>query len=293
MSIYTDPSVIPELLKIPGTRNFMKTMIFHGCARPMYVYIETFVPAFIDLFILLSLGDAEDILRAYAQALAGERPSGRRRHGTKRGEKRVPARPSGAAVTSRKGLIHILKITTPLEAASFIFLAVAGADRFFMDWQALIESAPFCTNPQSTGPFSRTDPASSLTVRDFGQGFGYDTLEQNRGNWANNGVSVTIPGGHIFITADLIGQAGLFGMQRGALGLKLTVGGQTKNIIGDFQTLQPGEKTTLTVTWRGTVPIGANLGVQWAMFGDDQLAAFFPERGSVIAWIEEDGLGFN
>ena len=57
----------------PKAANFAQEIVVNGCARPWFVYVKTFVPAFLKLWLTLAILDLEDILRARGKRLAYSR----------------------------------------------------------------------------------------------------------------------------------------------------------------------------------------------------------------------------
>lgn len=286
MSIFTDPEVIVEAVKLRKSRNFAKDIVWNGCARPWYVYVETFEIAFLKLFITLLLFQIDDVIRYYGQELAKTRGSGKRRHGIRGPRTRLDVRATPQQKFFRQGLVTVIKITAPLEAIGFGFLLISATDRFFGDWQTLIESSPFCTNPISTGPFSRTDPNSILTIREAGQGFGYATLEQNRGGWGNTALSVNPTSGPLFIVATIKGRAGPAGIAKAALQLRVQIDGKTTLFKGEDITAEPEATVTFIVTARKFLRLGSLTNINWEMVGQTQLSAVREAEGDVFATIE-------
>lgn len=286
MSIFTNPDIIPETLKLPKANNFMKEIVIHGCARPWYLYFETVFPALMKLFITLLIFDVDDIAREYGKHVSRTRGSGVRTH------RKAPARPvlatreTQAQKISRGLLKTVIRVTIPLEVLGFSFLLVAAADQFFADWQALLEAAPFCKNPPSTGPISRIDPPAVMTISIDGQAFGYSTLEQNRSAWATTAFSFRPLSGVLFVVASLKGVAGPAGLSRGALRVRITIAGIPQFITDDFLSVGPGEAVEFVASGRVFVPVAFGATVEWEMVGDDQLGAIFATEGSVFGMIE-------
>ena len=286
MSIFTNPDIIREVIKLEKSKNFMKDVVFHGCARPWYIYVETFFPAFLKLFITLILFDIDDIARAYGQNMARTRATGKRKHVMRQGRQVLRVVQTEPQRITKVGLRIVLRLTAPLEAAGFTFLMVAAGDKFFGDWQSLIERSPFCESPIGTGPISRGDPPSALSIEPFGQAFGYDTLEQNRGGWPTTAFNFEPATGPLFVVATLKGVAGLGGISNAALRIRITIAGDDFNFDSDFLSAEAGEPVEFVAIARRFLLVGTIAVVRWEMVGDTQLAAVRPTEGNVMGMIE-------
>ena len=288
MSIFTDPGIVLETIKLPKTRNFVREILFNGCARPWYVYVETFIPAFLKLVITLLLFDIDDIVRFYGVTRSRSRLTGRRKHGPGGIIKASETWDFKSQKVTRQGLRIIIKLTAPLEAIGFIFLLIAATDEFFQDWQSLIERAPFCTNPQGLGPLSRTALPAVLSSRDFGQSYGYDTLEQNRGNWGTNAFSFAPVSGPLFCSCTLKGTAGVAGMESAGIRIRVSINGIPFDAEGGRITAEAGQDVEMVAISRVFIPIGTAVSVTWGLIGANQLACFDMTDGDMVAWIENN-----
>ena len=288
MSVFTNPETIPRTVKLPKSRNFAQDIVYHGCARPWYVYVEAFIPAFIELLITIWIVDLDDIVRAYGEYQAGTRGSGKRKHFRRGGQTVSVDVPTAAERWSLKGLQHVIRVTAPLEAFGFGFLLLGAADQFFGRWQSLIEESSFCTAPLGTGPFSRRGVSGPLIISPTGQGFGYPELEQNRGAWGNTAFSVSIPNGNVFMFATLKGTAGQAGLSNAALRLTVQRGVFTDTFDSEFLSAGPNEPLEFIVKARFRVPLGVIGQIEWSMVGDGQIGGVIAENGSVFAMIETD-----
>ena len=104
----------------PKTQNFIRSQLMNPCAKPWWVWVETFLPAFLNLVIVVSLLDINDAIRARGKKIsAGSKMAS----GRGRGGKRVIVIKGIKIEIERyqqKGLRTLLIVTQPLE---FIGLA--------------------------------------------------------------------------------------------------------------------------------------------------------------------------
>jgi len=180
----------------PAAENFAENIVIHGCARPWFVYVKTFIPAFLKLIMTISILDLEDILRAHAKRIAYARatPSGR---GFGHGHKpRISGRPTVVNRFSQKGLRTLLIVTEPLEIIGFSWLLYNATDQFFSDWQLLLQRSIFCEDIGLAGPLQRSRPGgSNIGVLPEGAITPLAVLEQNRASWVTTSISVSLPPG--------------------------------------------------------------------------------------------------
>ena len=266
----------------PKARNFFKYLLTNPCARPWYLYAETFGAAFIKLVVTIIIFDLEDLMRHAAvqrsQPHIGPR-RGRRRHAAR------PLLPDDSTPErrfARQGLRIVLKLTMPLERFGFSWLLYAATEQFYYDWQTLLESSRFCDAPLNSGPFSRTDPAGQVLSRPFGQSFGYNELEQNRPGWTNNALSVNIPENTVTIVANLRVKRNFSDLAGVQLGLITTVGTVTKEFRSDTETIKKDFFTDLIVTGARRAGIGQRIFVRWVLFGPTSATGMETDGGDVF-----------
>ena len=266
----------------PKTRNFFKYILTNPCARPWYLYAETFTAAFIKMVVTVIIFDLEDVMRA--AAVQRSKPH----IGPRRGRRRHAARPllpddsTPERRVARQGLRFVIKITMPLERIGFAWLLYAATEQFYYDWQSLLESSRFCDAPINSGPFSRTDPAGQVLSRPSGQGFGYNELEQNRPGWSNNALSVLIPENTITIVATLRVRRNFSDLAGVQLGLETSAGGVLKEFRSGAETIKTGVWTDLIVTGSRRAGIGQHVSVVWVIFGPASATGMETDGGDVF-----------
>lgn len=271
----------PDARLFPNAANFYKQIVFHNCARPFYIYIETFLPAFIQFFALVSIPLFDDLVRARADKIArqGARASGRGfRH---RKKPRWQIQDLKTERFNQKGLRFILTVTEPLEKAGFAFLLVSGADQFFYNWSTLILTSTFCDQPIESGPLSRERVGGSVSILPGGAGISMNILNQNRGGWINNSFGMTPPAGIIAAYAGIT-VTGPFG---GITGVKLRLSFQsltgTANIDSDPADIAQGEEKSFVVNAEVFLSSLGTRSLTWQLVGPGVPVGLKSARGFV------------
>lgn len=178
-----------------GQSNFIKRAVLHPCARPWYVYVETFFPAFVELAITVTLFDIEDAIRSHGEKIVAEGRGGGRRRGRHAPKFRISTKELGIARYALLGLRTILIVTKPLELIGFTWLLFSAVDDFFYNWMTLLEKSDFCTQPIESGPLTRSRGPGFISILPGGAPVGLATIDQNRGAWATSQITATLPQG--------------------------------------------------------------------------------------------------
>jgi hypothetical protein len=176
-----------------GTANYIKFMVTDRCARPWFVYAETFLPAFLELLLTIFFLELNDIVRAYGESIAeggGGKKGRRKRHTPK--IKTLGAR-TEVERYMQKGLKTLLVVTQPLENIGYAWLLTSAVDDFFYDWQTLIEQAPYCTKNDQWGPLHRSRGSGFITILPGGFPIIMTNLDQNRSSWPTTTISAEVP----------------------------------------------------------------------------------------------------
>ena len=270
-----------QIVFAPKARNFLLHEISHPCARPWYVYVQTFLPAFIKLFFTLILLQLDDVIRDYAAVRAGEGPSGARRKGSH--FKKLKGAQAGTVTQRvfRQGLRTVLKVTMPLEVIGFATLMYTAGDQFFYDWQSLLKLSDFCSRPAFTGPLSRDNPPGIVVPRPTGQGFGYDDLIQNRASWFTTPLSCVVPEGNIDVFATLSAKRILSDLDDVSLGLVIIVGGKIKIFKSTSIKMLVGIEYDFIVRAEVRANIGQTANISWVMFGPQTLSGVVVSDGDM------------
>ena len=264
----------------PKAENFAHEIVVHGCARPWFVYVETFVPAFLKLVLTITFLDLEDILRDFAKIEARQKlTSGGRGYGH-RYKPTVSQQATRMQRYSQKGLKTLLIVTEPLEIIGFAWLLYAAGDQFFYDWQLLLERSVFCSDSGVGGPFQRSRPGgSNIGVLPEGVITPLPTFEQNRAEWTNTSISVSLPFGsyRAFFTVTVHGpNGGISGVQAQ---LRLPFGSGLF-IRSEPADIAEGQTATLLAEGEFFVAIGGNL--VWELKGPAVPVGLLCDGGHVI-----------
>lgn len=191
---------------LPGTKNFVETVMFHPCADPMPLLVQTFFPAALKMAFTLYTFDLFDIaqnrLRDYPRLRMPRTPS---RAGSHLAKKKEPKRAfSRRLIDAHKGVYHpyaktltsfLFYLTWPLERLGLAILLYNAVDDFFYDWQYLLIEAGYCTFPANTGPLVRYTTEGSQIFPIGDAPVSCVTLEQNRASWPSTATAVTVPTG--------------------------------------------------------------------------------------------------
>ena len=267
-----------------GANNFLKRIFVHNCARPWYVYVETFIPAFLKVVILASIIDMEDVMRMHATRVAAGAGSG-----PKRGKKhfvkvRLSAKATPAQRFFRQGLKVLLIITAPLEAAGFAWMMYSLANQFWWDWAALIEASDFCDQPIESGPTSRERGEGPIGILSGGDATPMTNSTQNRGGWSNNVFGVDLPEGFFQAYEGLTIRA-----RSGTLNgvrLRFVINTILGNIIRESAPISVNDTdwTDLVMDAQFFVPVGGGGRINWQLVGPSVPAGVHCLRGNVAVW---------
>lgn len=200
----------------PGTRNFIKSQLMNPCAIPWWVYLETFLPAFLKLLIVVSLLDINDALRARGKKISA---GAGMRSGRGRGAKRS-IKVTGIKIETerwqQRGLRTLLVVTQPLEYIGLAWLIYAATDNFFYDWQTLLEDSGFCKTSDALGPLTLSRGEGFISIVEGGIPIIMNIDKQNRAGWPHSFIGASLPFGRysavlaITVVGPLFGAAGMW-----------------------------------------------------------------------------------
>lgn len=250
-----------------GANNFLKEVFINDCARPWYVWVETFIPSFIELLITVYFFDLEDLMRARAQFLSTTPGSGPRRGMKHTRKQRIKISETKPQKVFRSGLGTLLKITAPLEAAGFAFLLYYASDRFWMNWTSLLMKSTFCENPIEFGPVSRSRGDGVIGILSSCDAVPLPILEQNRPGWGNNGFSVDLPQG-IFVATFALSVRPV-GSALDSVRLRFFINTSAGSFwrSGPATAIGKGQKLDLIVHTRFFIPAGGAGSIAWCIQG--------------------------
>lgn len=264
----------------PNEKNFIKTIIAHPCARPWYVWVETFIPAFLLLLLTVNLFDVEDAIRAHGQSIVQDKQKGKR----KRHTPKIKVTGAGRQVTrfSQKALKTLLVVTQPLENIGFLWLLYSATDQFFFNWQTLLEKSDFCTQPIESGPMQRSRGAGFISFTVGGATIIMTNALQNRGAWANNVFSVTLPEGSFIASVSLTVKAPFSGIDPIWVGLRVVGFFGVSHFRSDPIFILPGQEASMTVSARFFLPFSGGGSMTWEVGGSTIPAGIEAVNGHVF-----------
>jgi len=186
----------------PNSANFVRNLLFHECSIPFQVYVETFLPSFLEMLFFITVPFFDDILRSTAEELAEEGAKATRRKSHFRQTYKLPEPATKAQRVARQGLKTVLRLTQPLETIGYVFLLYAGTEKFFYNWNSALYNFEHCGKPPSEGPLQRHSNAQGLPVNPGGEPLFMNIVDQNRANWSTSNQLVAVPRGHYQVTVE-------------------------------------------------------------------------------------------
>lgn len=231
-----------------GPMNFVQSFLANPCARPFYIYVVTFVPAFFDAWLMVRLLDFDDIVRSRGSYLGrkGYSPTGRGKKHTAKARGKAP--PQNREKYARAGIKHLITFTQPLENLGLALLMYGAVNRFYYDWQYYLDLSESCIDGGFAGPLVRTTDGDRVFPNASGNAIRLENLVQNAGNWGTNQFGCSPPIGRY----DVILAATVKGPGGGAsYRVKLSVFGGSVEDGGDSESVYcaPGSETDLLAKW--------------------------------------------
>lgn len=266
----------------PKAANFASEIVVHGCARPWFIYVKTFFPAFLKLVLTISILDLEDILRDHAKRKAYSRITSSGRGYGHSHKPKIIAKPTDQQRFAQKGLRTLLIITEPLEKIGFAWLLYNATEQFFSDWQLLLERSIYCSDTGLAGPLQRARVGgSNIGVLPEGAITPLPIIEQNRAPWVTTSISVSLPPGFYkgFFTVTVQGPLG--GITNVRARMRVT-GLITLFIESPPADIAQGEASTLLADGDFTLPFGGT--VVWELAGPAVPVGLLCDGGHVIVF---------
>jgi hypothetical protein len=252
----------------PHTANFIRKLVFHPCSIPFQVYVETFIPCFIDMLLFESIPELDDIFRAKAELMVAEGRAGsskRRRHlSSVHLEEAI--RPEEKP--TQQALKGLLRITQPLEKIGYLFLLYAGTERFFHNWAMLLNNFEHCAKPDSEGPLQmhslthdETSPAAPQPLFMF-------ILDQDRAHWGPSTQQVALPFGNYSVTVEATFKSKASNDYNIRVGFFAPFSFGTPTFWSEIITIGPGETGSCLIQADVFFPAITGGSVQWIYEGD-------------------------
>lgn len=268
----------------PKTRNFMIDILTNSCARPWYVYVETALPAFLNMLLTVAILDVADWgRRAAVASLDADPKSIKKKVGGGHFVKwNLPEAEGTTKTISRFGLQTVLRVTLPLEIIGFAWLLYDQTDKFYYNWGMLLEQQPFCANAPLDGPLSRSGPPSQVLSSPTGQGFGYQVLEQNRAGWFTD-PNVAVPRARLISAHCTLKLKRDFSPLAGVrLGMNFNDGPKTTTFLSDAVTIGTEDFQTLIVFGKTSQGNTDPIGIEWFLVGPSSATGMKTNGGHVM-----------
>ncbi len=250
----------------PNQQNFIKSVLTHPCARPWYIWVETFLPAFIELLFTTAVFDLNDAIRAHGETIVRE---GKGRKGKRHSPRiRVTGHKNPVDRWAQRGLKTLLVITEPLERIGFIWLLYSAVDQFFLNWQTLLESSDFCSNPINSGPLQLSRGPGTVSIVASFIPVILNVELQDRAGWPHSTLSAAIPEG-VYAASFALTVIGPIG---GVTNVKIRL--RTPGAFGDDVTesdplaLANGEEGSMVVRHDFFYPVIGGGTITWEVGGE-------------------------
>ena len=246
--------------------NFIKSMITHPCARPWFIYLETFLPAFIKLLITVVLFDVEDAIRAHGETITKDKKGGKGKRHTPR--IKTQGQPKAIDRYAQKGLKVLLVVTSPLEKIGFTWLVFSAVDRFFYDWQTLLENSDFCVDRGQAGPLTRGRGPGFVSIVESFIPVILTNLLQDRGGWDDGPIAGALPQGRFTAVFALTVIGPLFGA--GNIIIRIRTPGAFGSTTTESEPLALGqdEEGSMIVVHNFFLPLVGGGSITWEIGGE-------------------------
>ena len=233
--------------------NYVTKFWFNPCSAPFYVYVETALPALLELLISYNTFGTSDISRnslGRSQVRWTRRLfSGWRRY--------APYRKIG-------GTGFLFRADGVVQRLLWWWLVADLTVDFLYNWTSLVNRTEWCTG---NGIYQAVQISGAFPCADAWSGVPINQVTQNKDNWARTAVNVLVPGGtyHAILTVDaMFNSIFNFGTD---FQIRLVVTGPlwADTYESDKVQLKVGEKTPVTVTasFPASAAAGASVAWQW------------------------------
>jgi hypothetical protein len=252
----------------PNTANFVRNLIFHECSIPLQLYVETFIPAFIDMLIFENLPFWDDIVRASGEALVGRGASPGRKGHRHTGLVQLPEPEGKAERLAAQGLKTLLRLTQPLENIGYVMLLYAGTERFTYNWNSMLYGFKHCGRPPSEGPLQRHSDVQGLPIAAGDNPLYMQIVDQNRANWPTSNQLVTVPRGHYQVTVSATFTSRASNQSKVQIGILAGLSLPYDPYDSDYAVMEPKGPGTCLMTAHVYFPLLTGGTIQWVYRGD-------------------------
>ena len=252
----------------PKANNFANFIFSNDCARPWFVYVKTFLIAFIGLVIVEQIPDLNDLERDYGDKLVGGKGFGK-----KTGRREGPAQRGRGELTARElkfskykaGLGTILRVTQPLETIGFLWMLWSVGDEFFAQWQGLLMRAGPCMDI-SKGPEQRDAVPHQTPLTIAGASFALVELTHHHTGIVSSPISASVPAGRYTVVAGASIIAPSNGLNNVFLQLRTTFATGPSIKPMDGVSIPPNTAGRLGGFWQFDIVVGGSIG--WEIAGE-------------------------
>lgn len=266
----------------PHAANFYKFLVFNQCARPFFVYVETFSYAFIKLFFTVAFLDLGDFLRMRGKNIASQGLAKRRGRGRKIRKPRYQQSPGNVKRYAAGGLRTLLVVTQPLEWIGLAWLLYAAGDQFYYDWQSYLENSEFCTQPGVPAIIQQSRIGGSVSILPGGAAISMPTVEQKTGALTSNAFGVGGSAGEFFSVVALTVTGPSGGISGVFLRLNIQSGATNLDAVGPPVDIAEGEQVDLIVSTNFSIPVGKVFTLTWVLVGPAVPVGLKSESGYAI-----------
>lgn len=192
----------------PNTANFISKLVFHPCSIPLTVYVETFIPCFLQMFLEQTIPFWDDLVVEEGRMMTRGRPYAGSKHYKKWKSGIRPEPETRSQRVAAGALKAVLVIDAPIEAIGWLMLIYGTVEEFYYNWGMLLGEFEHCAYPENQGPFQSTNSPENLVSTGTPQFMFTGTVLQNRGSWAHSNREVTVPFGKYSVTLSCSFTAG-------------------------------------------------------------------------------------
>jgi len=247
----------------PATGNMVSKLVFHPCSVPFQIYVETFIPCFVQMVLTIVTWDINDIIRNSAESIVEQPLKGGTKHKGHIRRAQVSPTASPEAQKGSRVLGAVLKWTEPLERIGYLMLLYHATEEFSRSWMSLLYNFEHCGKPPSEGPYQAHCDPHNVGATGTPVLLSLPIVDQNRANWARGVANCALPFGHFSITLEATFQNQAINPATVSVGFfaALTTGKQPYQSAAI--TLGPDEVGTVTLQREISAPLLTGTDVIW------------------------------
>lgn len=282
-----DPKSFPVFKPVgnfaPKAKNFINELFFSDCVEPWYIYVVTAVPAFIKLFITVSIFDLKDVIRWRATTgLTEGGPASRRRRGRHLQKVKIEETKTKQRAW-RHGTGTLIRVTGLVEKLGFAWMLYSAGDQFFYDWQALLHQFGECHPEFDPGMAARSDTTFQQPITPEGAALSLSVEEFNTQAWGSNLFGFDVPNGIYRVTFAIDCQGGGLLLPGVTARLRVPSPLGTKVVDSPAIDIAPGANAQFiaSATVVATGAAGPNL-IRWQIAGPISAVGVFVNEATCV-----------